>query len=120
MKLVVATTLMILLPVTASAATIGDKACADAEVIAFIRDQAWSRVYDVHIEGIAPKSIPLNGDLKINLDVEKVIYGPITPGKVDVAMMARSVLNPRYRRLRVFLEQTPARNWWVANCDYKF
>jgi hypothetical protein len=114
--LLVATAPSCLRPTTAQATTIGSSSCADAEVVASIENQTADPIYEAWPK---PQSNPVDTFAIFDLKVERVIYGRIAPGRVNVEMMAHADVYPKHKRVRMFLGYWPEGGWHVATCDFK-
>jgi hypothetical protein len=95
----------------ANAATIGDKACADAEVIASIKSQTWK-----HLVSNDPQYVIMDVLLHITLDVERVEYGSISPGTVTITTVAHTLIDASRKHMRFFLKRARNANWEIATC----
>jgi hypothetical protein len=93
----------------ASALAIGDKTCADAEVVANIKSQVWESLSIPD-----PHAIVTDGLVHLTLRVEKVIYGPIVRGPLAVIAVAPNYLNSSVKLF--FLQTTNRREWRIASC----
>jgi hypothetical protein len=105
----VAAATLCLFAIPASAITIGDKACANAEVVADVGDQTWEHLVVPNSDAVITDVI-----LHVKLHVKRVIYGSAPTGPLEVIGVAPNELNP-LRNARFFLRGKHD-TWNIASC----
>jgi len=97
-------------PAPAATGAIGDRACAKAEVEAEILDQLYLGQLP------APKGyISLDGLNRASLKVHRVLFGPLTKGRMSVNFVAPENLREKVK-LRFYLAPDEHGEWWIALC----
>lgn len=89
--------------------TFGERAHAQAGVVADILDQRYTRLIDD-----ANGSILFDGKFRISLRVKWVLFGPIVPGEMAVNAFMHTDLNTESTNNRFYLTKGEDGEWWIA------